>query len=242
MKIQVQSPSPKKNNLFLFRACEKPLISQEMIVLGDLAHRVRVVIDSKLPDTLHGTSRVTNGIPLAVVNSRAPDHRYVILHELMHHQLDELGCPSLCCTLKGTEPPTSWLRHTKFQKFVRGLLVQLWELVQHSRFNPMLRRIFNRGPESARDGEYRRYMEKLAFPMYGMCGQGGDASVRKVAVAAHVATCLLEASPPMQKQFLSFIQSKFSDGDEMVRSFKLYAYVLFSCVLADDILQKRHKW
>ena len=92
--------------------------------------------------------------------------RYVILHELMHHQLDELGCPSLCCTLQvppapvcfciavsfsaspcrlatavgdrassplslqAKEPPDSWLAKTKFPMFVRGLLVQLWELIQ----------------------------------------------------------------------------------------------------------------
>ena len=53
-----------------------------------------------------------------------------MLHELMHHQLDELGCPSLCCTLQGKEPRDSWIRHTPFQSFVRGLLVQLWELIQ----------------------------------------------------------------------------------------------------------------
>ena len=30
-------------------------------------------------------------MPLALINPRAADHRYVILHELMHHVLDELG-------------------------------------------------------------------------------------------------------------------------------------------------------
>lgn len=185
-------------------------------MLGDLPSRVRVIIDSSLPETLHGTSRVTNGVPLAVVNPRAPDRRYVILHELMHHQLDELGCPSLCCTIKGPEPSASWLRHTKFQSFVRGLLVQLWELVQHSRFNLMLKHIFNCGPESARDGEYKRYMKNSALPMYGMCGQSGHASVRKVAVAAHVATSLLEASPKVHEDFKKFVRTRFIHGEEMV--------------------------
>lgn len=178
---------------------------------------MRVMIDSTLPETLHGTSRVTLGVPLAVVNPRAPDRRYVILHELMHHQLDEFGCPSLCCTVKGVEPPASWLRETKFQNFVRGLLVQLWELIQHSRFNPMLKRVMKCGPESARDGEYGRYIKQSALPMYGMCGQNGHMSVRKVAVSAHVATCMLEASPAVQKDFKAFVRSRFSQGPEMVR-------------------------
>jgi hypothetical protein len=42
----------------------------ELSVLGTLASRVRVIIDDKLPPTLHGTSRVTDGIPLAIVNER----------------------------------------------------------------------------------------------------------------------------------------------------------------------------
>jgi len=88
----------------------------ELRVLGELANRVRVVMDRSLPSTLHGTSRVTNGVPLAIINPGAPDKRYVILHELMHHQLDELGCPSLCCTLQAKEIPIdSWLRRTQFQ-------------------------------------------------------------------------------------------------------------------------------
>jgi len=177
---------------------------------------VRVLIDPTLPNTLHGTSRVTLGVPLAVVNPQAPDRRYVILHELMHHQLDELGCPSLCCTVKGMEPQGSWLRETKFQNFVRGLLVQLWELIQHSRFNPMLARVFRCGPESARDGEYKRYIAQSALPMYGMCGQNGNMAVRKVAVSAHVATCMLEASPQIQKEFKAFVRSRFSQGPDMV--------------------------
>ena len=95
----------------------------------------------------------------------------------MHHQLDDLGCPSLCCTLAGKEPENSWLVHTKFPNFVRGLLVQLWELIQHSRFNLLLLRVFKCGPESARDGEYRSYIARRAVPMYGLCGQGGHASL-----------------------------------------------------------------
>ena len=43
---------------------------RELAVLGSLAKRVRVIIDDKLPPTLHGTSRVTDGVPLAIVNQR----------------------------------------------------------------------------------------------------------------------------------------------------------------------------
>jgi hypothetical protein len=103
----------------------------ELVVLGELANRVRVVIDRSLPSTLHGTSRVSNGVPLAIINPRAPDKRYVILHELMHHQLDELGCPSLCCTLQARQiPESSWLRRTHFQVtfFSSGACMWSWFL------------------------------------------------------------------------------------------------------------------
>ena len=43
---------------------------EELLVLGSLASRVKVIIDDTLPATLHGTSRVTNGVPLAIVNHR----------------------------------------------------------------------------------------------------------------------------------------------------------------------------
>ena len=42
----------------------------ELAVLGDLASRVKVVIDNTLPATLHGTSSVVQGVPLAIVNHR----------------------------------------------------------------------------------------------------------------------------------------------------------------------------
>ncbi len=42
----------------------------ELSVFGSLASRVRVIIDDSLPSTLHGTSRVTDGVPLAIVNYR----------------------------------------------------------------------------------------------------------------------------------------------------------------------------
>ena len=44
-------------------------------VLGDLSTRVRVVLDNTLPSTLHGTSSVEDGVPLAIINTQAPDKR-----------------------------------------------------------------------------------------------------------------------------------------------------------------------
>jgi len=115
-----KQPTPDSDSGVFDNPPQQPLTDffkdTELAVLGELANRVRVVMDRSLPSTLHGTSRVTNGVPLAIINPRAPDKRYVILHELMHHQLDELGCPSLCCTLQAKEIPTeSWLRRTQFQ-------------------------------------------------------------------------------------------------------------------------------
>ena len=191
---------------------------KELAVLGTLASRVKVIIDATLPPTLHGTSRVAEGVPLAIVNERAPDRRYVILHEAMHHQLDEIGCPSLCCSLAGKEPPGSWLLHTAFPKFVRGLLVQLWELIQHSRFNSMLSRVFQCGPQSARNMEYMSYISNKRIPMYGMCGSDGHPSLHRVVVAAHIATVSMEASEEVCTKFITFVRQRFQMGDSMVRN------------------------
>ena len=46
------------------------VLAEELSVLGDLAFRVKVVIDNTLPATLHGTSSVVQGVPLAIVNHR----------------------------------------------------------------------------------------------------------------------------------------------------------------------------
>ena len=154
---------------------------------------------------------------LCSLSCRAPDRRYVILHETMHHQLDELGCPSLCCSLAGKEPAGSWLLHTAFPKFVRGLLVQLWELIQHSRFNPMLLRVFDCGPQSARNVEYESYISNKRIPLYGMCGPDGHPSLHRVLVAAHIATVSLEGSADVRDKFISFVRERFQIGEAMVR-------------------------
>ena len=102
------------------------------------------------------------------------------------------------------------------QSFVRGLLVHLWELVQHSRFNAMLSRVFKCGPESARDSEYRGYMSSKSIPTYAMCRSDGHASLKRVAVAAHVATVILEGSIELRKEFIEFVKTRYPQGDDMV--------------------------
>ncbi|KAJ1485659.1 hypothetical protein T484DRAFT_1892147, partial [Baffinella frigidus] len=224
----------------------------ELKVLGELANRVRIVLDNTLPSTLHGTSCVEDGVPLAIINTKAPDKRYVILHELMHHQLDELGCPSLCCTLQAKEPPDSWLAKTQFPMFVRGLLVQLWvadtecaygtcnwtgllvqlwELIQHSRFNPMLKRVFGCDPQSAREGEYRGYMKRQGLPTYSMCKADGDIAVKRIAVAAHVATVLLEGNKALIADFTAWVVRTYPNGGEMVKMGRQ----IVGCITAIDV-------
>ena len=89
-----------------------------------------------MPSNLHGTSDVVNGVPVAIINPLLSvldnfTRRYVILHELMHHQLDELGCPSLCCTVQAKEiPADSWLLRVHFYTFVTRLVLHLWEMIQ----------------------------------------------------------------------------------------------------------------
>jgi len=197
---------------------------EELLSLGDLSKQLKVVVGywRLMPSNLHGTSDVVNGVPVAIINPllSALDKRYVILHELMHHQLDELGCPSLCCTLQAKEIPVhSWLRRVHFYTFVTRLVLHFWELIQHSRFNPMLKRAFTSGPESVRDSEYREYMSwRKSIPYYDMCGSDGHASVKSVAIAAHVATVILEGSIELRIEFIKFVRSRYPTGDDMVGS------------------------
>jgi hypothetical protein len=114
---------------------------------------------------------------------------------------------------------------------VRGLLVQLWELIQHSRFNFMIARVFKCGPESARENEYRGYMSSKSLPTYSMCRSDGPSSLKKVAVAAHVATVMLEGSPELQRDFLEFVRTRYPAGDDMVS----LGQRLVKCVRSCDI-------
>ena len=120
---------------------------------------------------------------------------------------------------------------TSVQSFVRGLLVQLWELIQHSRFNGMLLRVFKCGPESARDNEYRGYMSSKSLPTYAMCRSDGHASLKKVAVAAHVATVILEGSIELRRDFIKFVRTRYPAGDDMVK----LGEALVACVRSKDI-------
>jgi hypothetical protein len=117
------------------------------------------------------------------------------------------------------------------QSFVRGLLVQLWELIQHSRFNAMLLRVFKCGPESARDNEYRGYMSSKSLPTYAMCRSDGHASLKRVAVAAHVATVILEGSIELRRDFIEFVRTRYPAGDDMVK----LGEALVACVRPRDL-------
>ena len=80
----------------------------------------------------------------------------------------------------------------------------------------MLRRVFGCGPESAREKEYRGYMGSKSLPTYAMCRSDGHASLKKVAVAAHVATVILEGSLELRRDFLQFVRTRYPAGEEMV--------------------------
>jgi hypothetical protein len=160
---------------------------------------------------------VEGGVPLALINPAAADHRYVILHELMHHQLDELGCPSLWVTVRGSIPEGSWLGHNAlcFGNFARGALVQLWELIQHSRFNRMLLRVFNCSPESARAAEYQAYIRRGYFQSFGLSTSGSHEHLT-IEAAVHVATVLMEGSAVTQQEVLKFVQATFTNADQVL--------------------------
>ena len=109
--------------------------------------------------------------------------------------------------------------------------MQMWELIQHSRFNAMLLRVFGCGPESAREKEYRGYMASKSLPTYAMCRSDGHASLKKVAVAAHVATVILEGSLELRRDFLQFVRTRYPAGEEMVT----LGDALVACVRPCDI-------
>jgi hypothetical protein len=135
----------------------------------------------------------------------------------MHHQLDELGCPSLWVTVRGSIPQGSWLGHNAlcFGNFARGALVQLWELIQHSRFNRMLHRVFNCSPESARAAEYQAYIRRGYFQSFGLSRSGSHEHLT-IEAAVHVATVLMEGSAETQKEVLKFVQATFTNADQVL--------------------------
>ena len=150
-----------------YRRLEDYLCEEDMARLGGLGHRARVKLDASMVDAAHGRAERCKHtkIPLCIVNPNTPDVRYVILHELMHHQLNELGCPALVCPQlhwegehlrlgSATVPEDSWLRQVDLgadPQCVPNLVTSLWELIQHARFNPFLMDTFGCGAEKARD-------------------------------------------------------------------------------------------
>ena len=83
----------------------------------------------------------------------------------------------------------------------------------------MLSRVFDCGPQSARNIEDGSYIANKRIPMYGMCGPDGHASLHCILVAAHVATVSLEGSVEIRDKFISFIKERFQAGDAMVGKF-----------------------
>jgi len=95
----------------------------------------------------------------------------------------------------------------------------------------MLLRVFKCGPESARDNEYRGYMSSKSLPTYAMCRSDGHASLKRVAVAAHVATVILEGSIELRRDFIQFVRTRYPKGDDMVK----LGEALVACVRARDL-------
>mmetsp|Transcript_40053 Transcript_40053/g.62518 ORF Transcript_40053/g.62518 Transcript_40053/m.62518 type:complete len:244 (+) Transcript_40053:44-775(+) len=189
----------------------------ELECLGELKDQVQVIIDDSLPSSLHGTSRVEEEVPLAIINPQVPDMRYVIMHEVMHHRLDRLGCPSLSCSIRGSVPSNSWMSRTKFELFVRGPVLVLWELIQHSRFNQMISRVFRCEPKSARESEYNRYLSAGFLPTFGMTrGPNHDGTLWAVTAATHLAVALLEGSEDVIQRMIGFITQSHSSGADIV--------------------------
>ena len=95
----------------------------------------------------------------------------------------------------------------------------------------MLLRVFKCGPESARDNEYRGYMSSKSLPTYAMCRSDGHASLKRVAVAAHVATVILEGSIELRRDFVEFVRTRYPAGDDMVK----LGEALVACVRPRDL-------
>jgi hypothetical protein len=144
-----------------YRLLDDFLCPQDLARLGTLPQRVRVKLDRTMTDSAHGRAercRYTH-MPLCVVNPSTPDVRYVILHELMHHQLNEIGCPALVIPQLRQCDGKRWLGAAAVPDglflhdidvavdptFVSDVLTTLWELIQHVRFNPFIMTNFGCG-------------------------------------------------------------------------------------------------
>ncbi|EKX49906.1 hypothetical protein GUITHDRAFT_104303 [Guillardia theta CCMP2712] len=196
----------------------------EMQYMGRWADEVRVIFDGTLPPSMHGKSMLENGVPIALVNPAAPDPKYVIIHEIMHHHMDNLGCPSLLVSVVEEPPESSWLRAVSFKVFTNGILVQLWELIQHSRFNVMC------GPESARDRQYIRYMEQGKLHSYGL-EKTGNTQARNLDIAVHLAVIWMEGSDDVKQRVIDFILRTYKDGSDILR----LGESIVCCIQPEDV-------
>lgn len=207
------------------------LCSEDLARLGALPQRVRVKLDASMNDSAHGRAercKHTN-LPLCLVNPSTPDMRYVILHELMHHQLNELGCPALVIPNlrvgyhgdrylgSAVVPSGSFLQQVDVAvdpTFVSDLLTTLWELIQHSRFNPFIMKNFGCGAQNARDRMATDILSGVAVNPY--CSARDGRSVRTTMMAMHFATAALEGSPRVSREFACFLRAQGDEGREVL--------------------------
>eukprot|EP00960_Hanusia_phi_P043536 756106-Hanusia_phi.AAC.3 len=208
------------------------LTEEEMEILGNLAIRARVKFDKDMGVGAHGRSfRCSKTlVPLCVVNPNTPDKRYVILHELMHHQLDELGCPCLSCPVLHTThdgvkmlgdvklPYDCWLYNIDNNvdpAFLPNTVQIVWELIQHSRFNPFLQRCFSCTAQTARDKSLKELLRGETLLSY--CNSKTDPHpVRRVMMAIQYATARLEGSTPVLAWFRKVLKEEGARGDDVI--------------------------
>jgi len=209
-----------------YRRLDDFLCAEDMARLGGLGRRTRVKLDASMSETAHGRAErcVHTGIPVCRVNPATPDVRYVILHELMHHQLNEIGCPALVCPQLGRRqealtlgsavvPDGSWLHSIDVDmdpNFVPNLVTTLWELIQHSRFNGFLMNTFGCGSQGARDRDLQGlFSGETTFPY---CSRADAAPVRVVMMAMHYVTAALESSPRATLEFERYLRAQGDEG------------------------------
>ncbi|EKX38969.1 hypothetical protein GUITHDRAFT_114849 [Guillardia theta CCMP2712] len=208
------------------------LTEEEMNVLGDLARRARVKFDRSMGIGAHGRSLRCERtlVPLCLVNPSTPDKRYVILHELMHHQLDDLGCPCLSCPLLHIDergrrrigdapiPDGCWLEMIDNKvdpTFLPNTVQIVWELIQHSRFNPFLDKNFSSRAHTARDKSLKELLRGDALLSY--CNPKTDPHpVRRVMMAIQYATAKLEGSMPVLSWFRKMLKQEGATGEDII--------------------------
>jgi len=74
-------------------------------------------------------------------------------------------------------------------------------------------------------------MRRQGLPTYSMCRADGDMAVKRIAVAAHVATVTLEGPRALQKEFAEWVRSTYPGGAEMVA----LGQALVKCIRGMDL-------